>query len=153
MTDAPHNNPKNADARLETLDDLVARADGNETNRSARQTRIEKAEGGPPDDLTDHEARLKLADLAGQIYLRAWHRNTAMLTPAEASVIAGVVMGLATSDQALRIYDDVLEGTGIMKFVDTIKAANAKMQEKMADADEAYAKREAKAWTNSGPPI
>lgn len=151
MSSSAHNAGGQSDPRLTSLDGLVG---ANQTPRAHRKTRRERlqADEDEPDDLTDHELRLKLSDMAGQIYLRGWHRNVAMLTPAESTVIAAVIMGLATSEPALRIYDDVLEGNAdtIAALVDTIDKAAEAMKRKMEQADHAYHQSEASAWAGTG---
>lgn len=152
MTSGMHNGDNQPGPRLTSLDGLV----GADDTRS-RRTRRERlhADEDESDDLSDHELRLKLSDMAGQIYLRAWHRNVAMLTPAESTVIAAVIMGLATSEPALRIYDDVLEGNAdtIATLVDTIDKAADAMKRNMEEADRTYHKSEARAWEGTGGDI
>ncbi|MBX9907479.1 MAG: hypothetical protein K2Z25_02075 [Beijerinckiaceae bacterium] len=133
--------------RLTLLDDRLQPDDRSEAQLSKRQTRIVENED-QPDDLTDHELRLKLSDMAGQIYLRGWHRNVAMLTPAEAAVIATAIVGLATSDDAIKLYDDVLEQNEatIGALLDSIKTAANRMQQDIEAADRRYHKHEAEAW-------
>ena len=151
MASGMHNGDSQPDPRLTSLDGLVGSDETRETGRKTRRERLQASED-EPDDLTDHELRLKLSDMAGQIYLRGWHRNVAMLTPAESTVIAAVIMGLATSEPALRIYDDVLEGNAdtIATLVDTIDKTAEAMKQKMEAADRTYHQNEANAWASNG---
>lgn len=152
MSTDTHNSADH-DKRIETLDRFGKRR-GERPLRSARQQRIDKLDGELPDELTDHELRLKLADLSGQIYLRGFHRNLAMLKPAESVVVAAMIMALATSDDALSLYDDILEGdpATLGELLAALATSSAAVKEEMQRADREHHTDEVAAWNGTATP-
>ncbi|WP_066734643.1 MULTISPECIES: hypothetical protein [Hyphomicrobiales] len=153
MTNATKDNDLNSE-RIETLDRFGQKR-SDRPSKSARQERTDAADGKLPAELTDHEVRLKLADLSGQVYLRGFHRNRAMLKPAEAVVVAAFIMALATSKEAISIYDDILEGDSatLGELLGALERSSAAVKTEIQQADRTHHENEAAAWNSTAAPV
>ncbi|RYE29564.1 MAG: hypothetical protein EOP23_21200 [Hyphomicrobiales bacterium] len=140
--------------RIESLD-RFGQLRSNRPLRSARQQRIDALDGKLPDDLTDHELRLKFADLSGQVYLRGFHRNRAMLKPAEAVVVAAMIMAFASSQDAISLYDDILEGdpATLGELLDALKRSSEAVETEIQEADRTHHTSEAAAWNDAAASV
>ncbi len=152
MTNATKDNTDSSQ-RIESLD-RFGQLRSDRPLRSTRQQRIDELDGKLPDDLTDHELRLKFVDLSGQVYLRGFHRNRAMLKPAEAVVVAAMITALASSDDAISLYDDILEGhdATLGELLGALARSSAAVATEMQEADRKHHESEAAVWNGAVAP-